>query len=143
MERFLSNLFAAFLTILTFASAHVCQADSPTDNKNDFADRSARTDLHGDPLPFGAISRIGTIRLWHANTILSIAYSPNGTSLAVSTHNGLHLWEIATVKQLLFFPVEGFYEMAFSPDGAVLVGQTDSPKRKLYLWDRFKLFSLQ
>jgi WD40 repeat protein len=135
MERSLNSFLATLLTSSFLALVHIGQAESRSDDKKSAGINSVRTDLHGDLLPPGTLARIGTIRFRHANTILSIAYSPDGKSLAVSTHNGIHLWEIATGKQLLFFPVEAFYAMAFSPDGDVLVGQTDTPKSKLYLWD--------
>ncbi len=133
MERSLNNLLAALLTSSLLALVHAGQAESRSDDKKSAGINSVRTDLHGDPLPPGALARIGTIRFRHANTILSIAYSPDGSTLAVSTHNGIHLWKVSTGKQLVFSPVEGLYAMAFSADGTTLVGQTD--KGNLYLWD--------
>jgi WD40 repeat protein len=131
----MNGYFTSLVTSLILALLQAEEAKPPSVSKNLTRQGPVRTDLHGDPLPAGALSRIGTVRFRHANTILSVAYSPDGDTLAVSTHDGLHLWEVATGKHLLFFPVEAFYAMAFSPDGAALVGQTDTPKSKLYLWD--------
>src|SRR5262249_2931734 len=108
--------FSSLATSLVLALAQVGQSDSPSEIKKG-PQGSARTDLYGDPLPPGTLSRIGTIRFRQSNTILSIAYAPDGSVLAVSTHDGIHLWQVSTGKQLQFFPAEAFYSMAFSPDG--------------------------
>jgi hypothetical protein len=38
-------------------------------------------DLAGDALPREALARIGTVRFRHANTILDVAYAPDGKVL--------------------------------------------------------------
>ena len=37
-----------------------------------------RTDVYGDPLPLGAITRMGTFRFWVKTPISSITFSPDG-----------------------------------------------------------------
>src|SRR5438128_1556201 len=40
-----------------------------------------RTDRYGDPLPNGALQRLGTLRLHQDGVILALAYSPDGKML--------------------------------------------------------------
>jgi WD40 repeat protein len=79
-----------------------------------------RTDLYGDPLPDGAVARLGTTRLRHADAIVSLACSPDGKTLAsASKDHTLRLWDAATGKELHRY-AEGAESAAFSPDGKTL-----------------------
>jgi WD40 repeat protein len=82
---------------------------------------TARTDLYGDPLPTGAISRLGTTRFRHGSQWLKgLALTPDGkTLIAAAEEHSLHFWDTATgrqIKQLRTDPlsIRGF---AMSPDG--------------------------
>ena len=79
-----------------------------------------RTDADGEPLPAGALARLGTVRLRHAGQIYLLAFSSDGKALAVAGidnlgHRGLgwsvgeqgilRVWDPATGKELR--PLEG------------------------------------
>src|SRR5262245_59812139 len=67
-----------------------------------------RTDDHDDPLPPGAIARLGTIRLRHVvrdgSGAACVAFSPDGKTLVSGGDVGLRAWDVATGKDLGWFP---------------------------------------
>src|SRR5262249_29371495 len=58
------------------------------------------TDLYGDPLPAGAIARLGTVRLRQDGNVTCLAVLPDGKRLVSASESSLHLWDMATGKQL-------------------------------------------
>jgi WD40 repeat protein len=53
------------------------------------------TDAHGDPLPKGAVARLGTIR-YRLGEVGEFALSPDGKTLAAESSTGVFLWDIET-----------------------------------------------
>jgi WD40 repeat protein len=88
----------------------------------------ARTDRYGDPLPAGAVARLGTARLCQQGAG-SLAFAPDGKTLAAMDDFGdLILWEVATGKELRrlpplppnFPPSPAGPQLAFAPDSKLL-----------------------
>jgi RNA polymerase sigma factor (sigma-70 family) len=89
----------------------------------------ARTgvDLHGDPLPPGALARLGTIRWRHRHSTADLAtvFSPDGKSVVTAGDGTLKRWDSATGKLLLRFPGNHWGGMLFSPNGRWLAAGRD------------------
>ena len=84
-----------------------------------------RTDPGGDPLPEGAILRLGSLRFRHHGPIFSLAYSPDGKSIVSGgMDEKVRLWETATGKEIRTHKMDApVNAVLFSPDGSkVLAG---------------------
>src|SRR5262249_36637348 len=60
-------------------------------------------DRFGDPLPPGALARLGTVRFRHAGAIFSVAYSPDGKTLVTGSGDRdctLRLWDAESGREL-------------------------------------------
>jgi WD40 repeat protein len=65
------------------------------------AERLARTDTRGDPLPPSARSRLGTLRWRHSAGVLYVAYTPDGKQILSASQDGtLRLWEVDTGREV-------------------------------------------
>jgi WD40 repeat protein len=90
-----------------------------------------RRDRYGDPLPMGAVARLGTLRFRAPGEIVALAFAPDNKTLAVSAHGGLFLFDAASGKRIKRFPtVTDDSErgtratenlLLFSPDGKRLI----------------------
>jgi WD40 repeat protein len=91
-----------------------------------YEDKLEHSDLYGDPMPEGAVARIGTDRLVHDNTVLDVAFSPDGRMLAAANHEAVRLSDAATGKALARFTarVSSFNHVAFLPRSKFLVAQS-------------------
>ncbi|MCI0458831.1 MAG: WD40 repeat domain-containing protein [Gemmataceae bacterium] len=111
---------AACLALLLAASSH---SEPPLGE----SPRPTRIDFNGDPLPEGALARLGTVRFRQGEPILALAFSPDGQVLATAGVSGsIRLWDARTGRERRRLkghqgPVSF---LAFSADGQILVSQS-------------------
>src|SRR5262245_29846168 len=94
-----------------------------------------RLDAYGDPLPAGALVRLGTVRLRHAGWSPAVLFSADGKTLITGSEDGkVSLSEPGTGKPLQQWRVAdgGLQAMALSPDGKTLAA---GGYQGITLWD--------
>jgi WD40 repeat protein len=140
--RALCRLLAALLLVTSAAGALGTlraekPAASPAPPQAKPEAPRVRVDRHGDPLPEGAIARLGTVRWRHGFMVEDLAYSPDGKSIAVvGGGRDITLWSAETGKELCQFPnrIDQPTRVAFSPDGKMLA-TADRLSKMCRLWD--------
>src|SRR3954452_2687503 len=61
----------------------------------------AAKDRHGDPLPPGALTRLGTVRFRHDSSIVFAAFLPDGKRVVSVSGDGVAcVWEFPSGKQI-------------------------------------------
>lgn len=85
-----------------------------------------RTDAYGDPLPYRALTRLGTTRLQLGGVNL-LRFSPDGKILASAGKKAaVRFWEVATGNEIrtLRGITDDVEDLAFAPDGKLLAVAT-------------------
>src|SRR5262245_49090225 len=84
----------------------------------------ARTDLYGDPLPAGAITRLGTVRWRAQHEIRRMAFAPGGQYLATTGAGVMSVWDVDAGRVVRTISTDGtprgdgfWGDFAFTPDG--------------------------
>jgi WD40 repeat protein len=102
----------------------------------------ARVDLHGDPLPAGALARLGTVRFRQDGAVWEVAFSRDGKLVAASSdaRNRIVVWERATGRKLWDAQVGGCpippVWLRFSTDDKTLHAVSSyAGNVKVYSWD--------
>ena len=118
-----------------------------------------RADRYGDPLPEGAIARLGTLRLTHLGGIRAVAISPDGSVAASGVSDGkesypsehvrvteatIRFWNVKTgeLRRQVLTPDAPVSHLRFAADGKTLFAgcgkflccwETDTGKK---IWQR-------
>src|SRR5581483_1585350 len=86
-------IFIAGITLCSSLSASPIEEPSKT-----------RVDRYGDLLPTGVIERLGSIRFHHRDTVLAVAFSADGKTLASGGNDfTLRLWDRGDGKETRHF----------------------------------------
>jgi RNA polymerase sigma factor (sigma-70 family) len=100
-----------------------------------------KLDALGDPLPEGAVARLGT-RRFHAGLIASLIFAPDGKRLISRNNGAVNIWDAASGKELRQLQFDAVYEgggvLDLSADGKrVAVGSAAEPRDggHIELWD--------
>jgi WD40 repeat protein len=77
------------------AAANPAKGDPPANPPG------AKADLHGDPLPPGAVARLGTVRWRHASRARVLAFAAGGKEIVTAGPDGqVRVWDVATGREL-------------------------------------------
>ncbi len=88
-----------------------------------------RKDVNGDPLPSGAIARLGSVGLRHLGaTHVQFVHDGNAILSGNAIDGIVRLWDVKSGKELRQFPGSDFF---LAPDGKVLVTWNDV----FHIWD--------
>lgn len=135
--------FSSLLTCLALLIGSFAWSAPPEASDNQ------RTDRYGDPLPPGAIARMGSVLFYHDQAPSLLAFSPDGKILAVAgcadnsfraLHASIRLLDAATGRQLRrLLGHRQTHSLRFSEDGKLLIssGRDSDGKaaENLKIWD--------
>jgi WD40 repeat protein len=99
------------------------------------------TDRFGDPLPDGAVARLGTMRWAYPDDIgyKTLTYSPDGRMLAVGDWQGrIHVFDAGTGRPIKEFRATKYgriSSLSFSADARILVSGTWQDGDDFRVWD--------
>ena len=141
------SAFIAGATVAVRSSLSVPAPQQPVSNKEGprTAEKVKRLDLHGDPLPECSVARLGTVRFRHGRDVYSVAFHPDGKTLASGGwDNTVRIWDRATGKELRRFTASTgpgsehsrVQSIAYSPpDGKFLAAGISGGAAGVVIWE--------
>ena len=89
--------------------------------------------LPDTPISPQNVERLTVVRWLGMGEIYHVAFSPDGSRLAVGSKNGIFLYHSARLIPLRFFPaLTGVVSVAFSPDGSLIASVSDDETVRLW-----------
>ncbi len=92
----------------------------------------ARLDRLGDPLPPGAVLRLGTARLRQPGRVTAIAFTADGKQLASAGNHVIRVWGADTGKELRQLKATNIMGLAVAPAGGAMAAAQNS---YVQVWD--------
>src|SRR5262249_53515775 len=84
-----------------------------------------RTQRNNEQLPEGTLARLGTHRLRNGGPSTSVAFDPDGKSVACVVYREVHRWSLADGTELQPpTPNQHLRSVDFSPDGRRLIAES-------------------
>jgi RNA polymerase sigma factor (sigma-70 family) len=97
------------------------------------------SDRFGDPLPPGALARLGTLRFRHGGLTPAVQFAPDGKTLLTMGQDGLRTWDVRTGRPLHRLANQEDRDLSpgiLRPDGKqVVTVDMGAHKGRLRLWD--------
>lgn len=126
------SAFFSFLTCLAVLMGATARSAPPQ------AGDQEHTDSYGDPLPEGALTRLGTVRLRTGGFRGSLLFSADGKILVAASNNGMvHYWEATTGKPLRRFRTLSWaaVDIKLSPDGKLVAATAMLAPTTIGMWE--------
>jgi RNA polymerase sigma factor (sigma-70 family) len=94
--------------------------------------KQVRLDRLGDPLPPGAIQRLGTTRWRQPSGVTGIGFTTDGKQVATVGNQALYLWETTTGREVRRLDSTNVIELAISPAGGMMASAQND---HVQVWD--------
>jgi len=96
-------VWIGFIAAAAFAAFAFIGAAQPSQPKTEPPGK-ARTDQNGDPLPAGALARMGSLRWRHGTAVSYLAFTPDGKAVLTASQDGIiRLWDRDSGKEIRRF----------------------------------------